>query len=194
MQKEEAILIDKAVKGDINSFESLIIKYEKMVFNIAYRVFGNTEDAKDMAQEVFIKFYKNIKKCDNSKSVKTWIYTIAYNTCIDEVRKRKGKSTVSIDKDIDTDEGSFSKQLPSNEVTPENAVINKEKTIMIQKAINKLSEEHKILIVYRDINGFSYSEIAEITNLSLGTVKSRLSRARNSLKNIIKKDMEQKNI
>jgi len=178
-------LINKIARGDFSAFEEFIIDYEKLIYNIAYKMFNNVEDAKDISQEVMIKIYKNISKCRDFKSIKTWVYTITYNACIDEIRKRKGKQTQSIYEDIDTEDGSIEKQIPSSEPTPEEVVIKKEKQKMVRNAINKLSYEHKSVIIMRDIEGLSYDDISKITNLSLGTVKSRIARARKSLRDII---------
>ena len=179
-------IVEKVLKGDIEAFSELIDKYEKMIYNLAYRIFNNTSDAEDITQEVFIKVYKNIYKCEGKQSIKTWIYTIAYNTCIDEIRKRKGKNNISLDMDLEGEEDNFSLEIASNEPTPENVLIQKEGLLEIEQAINSLNEINKSLIFLRDIKGFSYNEISEIMGLNIGTVKSRLNRARNALKNILK--------
>lgn len=186
----ENILINKAKQGNITAFEKLITSYEKVVYNISYRMFNNEEDAKDISQEVFIKFYKNLDKFDGTSKVSTWLYRITVNTCIDEMRKRKGKETSSIDEVISMDEGDLKKQYQNDSKTPEEKLISKEDIDDLKKAIDSLSQNHKTLIVLRDIQGLSYSEISEITDCSLGTVKSRLARARVQLKNIILKQKE----
>ena len=181
------ILIKSALKGDMQSFEELMYQYEKKVYNVALRVFKNPEDAKDISQDVFIKIYKNLDKFDNKSSFSTWLYRITTNTCIDELRKRKGKETISIDNDIEDDEGNFKREFADNEPTPEEKVISKEGESEIIKSMNTLSDEHRTIIVMRDIEGLSYTEISEIIGVSIGTVKSRISRARLQLKNIILK-------
>ena len=179
-------IVEKVLKGDIDAFSEIIEKYEKMVYNLSYRIFNNTSDAEDMTQEAFMKIYKNLNKCQGKQSIKTWVYTITYNTCIDEVRKKKGKNNISLDMDIEGEENSFSLNMPSDEPTPESALIEKEGLLEIEQAINSLNEVNKSLIFLRDIKGFSYNEISEIMGLNIGTVKSRLNRARNMLKNMIK--------
>lgn len=186
----EKTLLNKAKQGNIIAFEKLIISHEKTVYNIAYRMFNNEEDAKDIAQEVFIKIYKNLNKFDGNCKISTWIHRITVNTCIDELRKRKGKETSSIDSLIDLDDGEVQKQYTDNSFNPEQSLINKEDIEDLKNAINLLSENHKTLIVLRDIQGLSYNEIAEITQISLGTIKSRISRARIQLKNIIMNNKE----
>lgn len=181
-------IVEKIIKGEMDSFEKLINKYQKMVYNLAYRIFNNNSDAEDITQEVFLKIYKNIEKCSGKESIKTWIYTITYNTCIDEVRKRKGKNNISLDASLENDEGEYFIEIPSKEPTPETQMINKEGIKEIENALNKLTEIHKTLIFLRDIKGFTYNEISEIMDINIGTVKSKLNRARNNLKNILKND------
>lgn len=181
----EKILTKKAKQGDTTAFEKLIISHERNVYNIAYRMFNNEEDAKDISQEVFMKVYKNLNKFDENSKFSTWLHRITVNTCIDELRKRKGKETNSIDESMSVDEGNIKKQYADTTSSPEQILIAKEDINNLKKFIYSLSENHKTLIILRDIQGLSYSEIAEITNNSLGTVKSRLARARIQLRNIL---------
>lgn len=181
----EKALINKAKQGNMTAFEKLITSHERTVYNIAYRMLNNEEDAKDISQEVFIKVYKNLNKFDETSKFSTWIYKITVNTCIDEIRKRKGKETSSIDELVNTDDSEVQKQIKAEALTPEESLIIKENVKYLKEAIDLLSENHKSLIILRDIQGFSYAEIADITNSSLGTVKSRLTRAREHLKNIL---------
>jgi RNA polymerase sigma-70 factor (ECF subfamily) len=183
--------IQRAKNGDLYAFEALIKESESLVYAIAYRMLANPEDAKDISQEVFIKAYKNIHKFDEKSTFSTWIYRIAVNTCIDELRKRKQKQTVSIEEEQQTQDGFVPKQFVSQEPSPEDAYLILERNREVMRAIHALSEEHKTIITLRDLNGLSYTEISEITNLSLGTVKSRLARARTQLKNEILKNREQ---
>ena len=185
-------LLKKAQNGDIKAFEKLILNYEKLIYSVCYRILSNPDDAKDISQEVLIKIYKNIDKCNDIKTFKSWIYTIINNACIDEMRKRKGKYTDSLDDTLDGEDGQIEKQLSSDGLTPEQEIIKNETVNEVQAAIGKLPENYKSLIVFRDIQGLSYEEISKITDDPLGTIKSRLSRARKSLKDIISKDREQK--
>ena len=187
-------LLHRAASGDMDAFEQLIQGYERLIYNITYRMLGNPDDAKDASQEVLIKIYKNLGKCANMKAFKSWIYTVANNTCIDEIRKRKNKAADSLDALFQIEDGEMEKQLPANDPTPEELLLQKEKREILQLAINRLSPEHKALIVLRDIKGLSYGELADATSTSLGTVKSRLSRARSQLCQIIMKIKEQNEI
>lgn len=178
-------LIQRAKNGDSEAFGELIASHERLVHNIALRTVKNPEDARDISQEAFIKAYKNIKKFDEKSAFSTWIYKITVNTAIDEMRRRKGKETVSADMELDLGEGSVAMQLIDGGGTPEEEAVRQETRRDILSAIDMLSEEHRRVVVLRDLNGLSYSDIAEITDSTMGTVKSRLARARAQLKNIL---------
>lgn len=178
-------LLREAAGGSVPAFEQIIVNYEKLIYNIAYRLLGNPEDAMDAAQEAVIKIYCNIHKCNDINTLKAWICKITNNTCIDELRRRKGKREESLQKLTESEDGAYSIQFEVSEISPEDAVLLKERNIVLQAAINKLPPKYKTLIVLRDINGLSYEELAEAAGLSMGTVKSRLSRARERLKRLL---------
>ncbi len=191
----ESNLLKKATEGDIYAFEQLILGYEKMVYSIAYRMLPNSEDAKDISQEVLIKIYKNLHEFSNIKYFKAWIAKITTNTCIDELRKRRRKEIISLDEKKDSSEGEKIIQIRSTETTPEESVVENEERVDLIAAIHKLPDDYKTLIILRDIQGLSYNEIADVTNSNLGTVKSRLSRARRRLKLLYEKEQsQQKNV
>ena len=177
----DVYLAGKAAKGDVDAFETLIMKYEKTIYNIALRMMTSPEDAKDVSQNVLIKIYNNISRFKGDSLFSTWIYRITVNTCIDEIRKNKRKSEISMDEE---DTG-LSRVIQDTEASPEKSIIEKEGYSSIINSINELPEEYKTVITLRDIEGFSYQEIAEITECSLGTVKSRISRARGKLKELL---------
>lgn len=189
-KEEEAFLIEKAKSGDICAFEELILCHEKIVYNIALRTLANAEDAKDISQEVWIKVYKSIQKFDGKSSFSTWVYRITMNTCIDQMRKKKGKETESLEEELEAQDNKMKKQFSDIAPSPEEQCLKKETADEILDALNELSQEHKTMITLRDLEGFSYTEITEITGFSLGTVKSRLSRARGQLKNLLLKRKE----
>ncbi|SHJ21431.1 RNA polymerase, sigma-24 subunit, RpoE [Geosporobacter subterraneus DSM 17957] len=186
----ERQLIEKSQQGDIESFELLIKEYQKLAFNIAYRMLGNTEDAADATQDAMIKVYKSINSFKGNSSFSTWLYRIVTNTCLDELRKRKKDKTLSYDRGIETEEGTLEREIPDTRNIPEEAVERKEQLQDLVEAINRLPEQHKTVIVLRDIKGFSYEQIAEILDCSQGTIKSRISRARMALKENMQKNTE----
>lgn len=192
MQKSdnEKILLKKARNGDIEAFELLIEDYQKKAFNVAYRMMGNSEDANDLVQEALIRIFKSIKNFKEQSSFSTWVYRIVTNVCLDELRRRKNKFTISIDEDIQLEDGNVKRQIESEGPTPEESLESKEIQDIVTKAIEELSNEHKTVIVLRDIQGFSYDEISDIMKCPEGTVKSRINRARKALREILKKQKE----
>lgn len=193
MEKLNGILLDKAKAKNVAAFEELILPFEKLVYNISYRMLGNIQDAKDVSQEVWLKVYKNIAKCKDIESFKAWVCTIANNSCIDFLRKRKSRIQAdSIDKIYHSENGDIEMDIEAkDEPSPEDMVIDLERKKAIGEAIGTLNPTHKAMIIYRDINGFTYEEIAEITNQNIGTVKSQISRARGALRKILLNMMEQ---
>lgn len=186
----EKALIQKAKQGDLTAFEELILKHEKIVYNVALRMMNHSEDAKDISQEVFLKAYRNIANFDERSAFSTWLYRITTNTCIDEMRKRKGRQSYSLEEELENEDGTMQRQIADEGDTPEESLLREERKSEILQALEKLSAEHKAAVVLRDVKGLSYEEISEILDLSLGTVKSRISRARNQLKTEILKIRE----
>lgn len=181
---EEALLIEKARGGSVSAFEELISLYEKKIYNYCYRMTNSREDAEDLAQEVFIKVYRNLKSFKGNSKFSTWIYRIAYNTCVDKYRKNKRVNTVSLNPG--NDEGANEIELVSGDPLPEDEVIQMERYKKLQACIAALKPEYKTVIILRDIQNYSYEEIAEILRLPLGTVKSHISRARAALCDALK--------
>lgn len=195
MGTSEKQILESARAGDTEAFRELIIPYEKLVFNIAYRMLGSAEDACDISQEVWIKVYKNLDKCTNYDFFKAWLIRITNNTCIDELRKRKVRiSPDSYDKQLETEDSEMELQIKSDEETPEEQFLSAQRKAALEKAIQKLSPVYKSVIIYRDIQGLSYEEIAKATEQNIGTVKSRISRARSTLKGFVSEMMEQNEI
>ncbi len=187
---QEASLIEQSKAGNIESFEQLIIAHQKKAFNIAYRILGNLEDANDVTQEALLKAYRGINKFNGKSSFSTWLYAIVNNACMDFIRKNRKTTVTYLDREYETEEGSYKAQVYSDEDTPEAVLEKKEVQRLVNEAINKLSYEHRKIIVLRDIQQFSYQEIAQMLNCSEGTVKSRISRARTNLKTLIQEKLE----
>jgi RNA polymerase sigma-70 factor (ECF subfamily) len=190
MSNTEKELINRAKKGDIEAFEQLIEGCQKKVFNIAFRMLGNYDDASELAQEVFLKAYKSIKNFKGDSLFNTWIYKVTTNACLDEIRKRKNKKVVSLDEDVEIGGNEIKRQIKDDSPGPELAAEDNELKRAVKDSINMLSEEYRTVIVLRDIQGFSYEEIANIIKCPEGTVKSRINRARQALKKILQKKKE----
>ncbi|MTI81287.1 MAG: sigma-70 family RNA polymerase sigma factor [Firmicutes bacterium] len=180
---EDQQLIEKSISGDYIAFEELVRRYENKVYSVAYRFMGNHADASDLAQEAFIKIYQALSKFRGDSSFMTWIYHITSNVCRDELRKRQKKQTFSLDENFqDKDNLPPIMNLPSDKPGPEEEFERFELRKQVQHCLNLLSEEHRLILVMREMQELSYDEIAEVLDCSLGTVKSRLSRARMAFK------------
>ncbi|RKD28000.1 RNA polymerase sigma-70 factor, ECF subfamily [Caminicella sporogenes DSM 14501] len=190
MCSNEKKLIEKSKKGDVESFEKLIEKYQVIAFNIAYRLIGNVEDAKDVTQEALIKVYKFLKNFKGESSFSTWLYKIVMNTCLDMIRKNNKIHTISLDKPIENKNGNYNFELSDNKNVLDEKIEQDEKIKIIQRAIKKLPEKYRVVLVLRDLQDFSYSDISDIINCPVGTVKSRINRGRMQLKEILKEEME----
>lgn len=176
---QDDFLVHKAQKGDVEAFEELICAYEHRIYNIAYKMMGNPEDAMDVAQEALLKIYKSLKKFKNQSTFSTWVYRVAMNTCLDELRKKKRGFLLLMN---DTEGYGNGIVDSSSDSLPEVSYERKERLKSLQNAIQELIPDYKSVIILRDIQGFSYEEIAEILHCPLGTVKSRINRARTELR------------
>ena len=187
---DEKLLITKAQSGDPFAFEELIAMHQKNIFSIAFRIAGNHEDASDMAQEVLIKIFRNLEQFKGDSKFSTWLYRVATNTCLDMKKKILKHSSYSLDQELETDEGSMATEIQDNSPTPEQHAEQSEVQKAINTAISNLNDQHKKVIILRDVQGFSYEEIGDMLNCSVGTVKSRINRARAQLKKILSQNKE----
>ena len=175
-------LIEKAKCGDEPSFEALILSCKGKAYNIAYRYLKNEQDAMDALQESFIKVFRDISSFNFESQFETWVYRIVVNTCNDFLRKNKNITVIS--NFIQKNEEEYEIEIEDRRPGPEKLYEQKEEASYILKCLDKLPNEQKEIIILRDIRGFTYEEISEIIDCSLGTVKSRISRSRLKLKDI----------
>lgn len=189
---DETVLIQKSQQGDMDAFEQLLLRYEKKVYTIAYKYMGNHEDASDLAQEALIKAYQSIGSFRGESSFGTWLGRITANKCLDELRRRKRIQVTSLDDEVELEEGSVQKELAAPGDTPEEHTMRQETVQYVQSMLNSMREEYRMVLVLRELEGYSYEEIAQQLSCSLGTVKSRISRARNYLKEQILADKKEK--
>ncbi len=186
----EQDLIKSAQAGNAVAFEQLIAEHQKRIFSIAYRIAGNQEDASDMAQEVLIKIFRNLKNFRGDSKFSTWLYRVATTTCLDEQKKMRRHTAYSLDETLETEDGNVAPEPVDTGPTPEESLERKAMRQAIHQAIGKLKEEHKKVILLREVQGLSYEEIAQVLNCSEGTVKSRINRARDQLKKILLQNRE----
>jgi RNA polymerase sigma-70 factor, ECF subfamily len=189
---EETLLIKEAKKGNLNAFELLIVKHQKKVYNIALHFSKNHDDALDLSQDTFLKAFKNLPGFKENSSFSTWIYQIATNLCIDAYRKNSHVTLSYIDEDPQYEEESSAPKivLTSSFLSPEDAYLKAEFKNAIHHCLDQLPLELKMILVLKDIHDFQYAEIAHILQIQLGTVKSRISRARTYFKKILSQNKE----
>jgi RNA polymerase sigma-70 factor (ECF subfamily) len=174
--------------GDQAAFEELWLKYEQRVYNHCLRMVGDEEESHDLTQDVGIKVIRNIKNYEHTYAFYTWLYRITVNCCIDFLRKkRRHAQEVSLTPNSDDDGGDQVREhsIPDETFVPDKTLLNRELSAVMNQAIAQLSEKLRAIIVLKEVDGFSYEEIADILDCSRGTVKSRLFRARERLKELL---------
>lgn len=174
--------------GDQQAFEELIRPHEKKVYNIALKLVKNEHDAYDLAQEALLKVYRALENFEYKSNFSTWLYRITYNTCIDFLRKEKKNWQVSLD---DEKEDGVKLEIEDKSPTPEIAFEAKMTRQMISEAMDELDEVQRAVVVLRDVEGLTYDEIASLTDLNIGTVKSRINRGRTKLKALLMEKFSQ---
>ena len=184
MQKNEEQLVARIKAGDETAFAALMEENEKMVFNVALRYTRNYDDASDVSQEVFIKAYRSIDGFKGDSKLSTWLYRITVNVCLDFARKNRLQVKSIQDMAPENEDGEpFELPIPDTTYDPSALAEKKELREAILAAVDSLPAASREIVVMRDINGMSYNEIAEALHIELGTVRSRLARARIRLRN-----------
>ncbi|MDP8215135.1 MAG: sigma-70 family RNA polymerase sigma factor [Candidatus Euphemobacter frigidus] len=187
--RKDTDLVRAFLAGDKVAFDRLVLKYQNRVFNTCYRLLGNYEEANDSAQDIFVKVFRSLKRFRFESSFSTWIYRIAVNTCRNKLRSlqyRYRRKMIRIDEQKDPEEESYAIEIGDESQSPVKELERKEKGILIQKAIDSLPEGQKTMIVLRDIEGLTYDEIATVTGLNPGTVRSKLARGRQKLRKYLR--------
>ncbi|MBX3052467.1 MAG: sigma-70 family RNA polymerase sigma factor [Caldilineaceae bacterium] len=172
---DQDLLIEQSLNGDLNAFNHLILEYQNLAYSVAYRLLSNTESAADAVQDSFIKAYRALDSFRGG-SFKSWLMRIVTNTCYDVLRAQKRRRTDSLDA-LPVEE-EYATQLIDRKESPDQYVERGELTELIEAAISSLPEDQRTAMVLCDIQGYAYEEIAEMTGVAMGTVKSRISRAR----------------
>lgn len=181
--ENEVAFVDGLQVGSDEAFETLIHLYQTPIYNVAYRILGDASEASDAVQETFMKIFKGIKTFRGECGLKTWIYRIAISESLNRQRWwKRWRLHAPVSIDDTTPSGRRLVEVADSGPTPESACAQLEMEQAVQKALDGLSFEHRVVAVLRDIEGVSYDEIAETLGLSLGTVKSRLWRARSEMK------------
>ena len=174
------------LEGDQRAFGELVRRYDTRLLNFVYRTIGDRERAQDLVQETFVRVYRHIERFDLTKKFSTWIYTIASNLAKNELRNRSRNPLVlfqTIKKNWDADHRPL--EWEDTQYKPDDLFRKRHLREKVEEAVKELPEHHRIVFVLRELEGKTYEEIAEITGCNLGTVKSRLNRARNNFAQII---------
>lgn len=179
---DEREIIEQVKQGDDNAFGLLVERYQAKVYNLALRMTANPDDACDISQEVFLRAWRSLNAFQFESSFSTWLFRLAHNLCIDFLRSRKRKAAVSMTYADDEEEGA-ELAVPDPAPTPEQALLASEDRKLIARAMDALPADQREILTMRAINDMSYGQIAQILHIQEGTVKSRLSRARASLRN-----------
>lgn len=191
---DERALVERSKKGDLSAFDELIKRYEKQVYGFAYRMTQNYDDANDVASEAFIKAFQAIDRFRGDSNFTTWIFRIVTNTYLDKRKRRKSHADYSLDEYIELEESAVARQIQDPSAGPSDLVELQEREAVIQSAINELPDYQRIMIVLYHMESRSYEEIAEIMDMPIGTVKSRLNRARLALREKLEANRELFNI
>jgi RNA polymerase sigma-70 factor (ECF subfamily) len=187
---DDSLLIERSRKGDSAAIERLVLKYQNRIYNVVLRICADPDDAAELTQETFVKIIENLGKFEGRSSFYTWAFRIAVNLTLNYRQKNKRVAVRS----LDSEDGSYDpqaaralKELLSDDRSPDPAAMaqNKEAYEIAVKALRRLDDAQRTVLVLRDIEGMSYARIAEVLGIELGTVRSRLSRARTRLRDIL---------
>ena len=175
-------ILARARRGELDAFEELVRQYEKRVYAVALRSSGSPEDAADITQEVFLRAWRSIESFRGDSGFSTWLFRITMNLCVDHARHKNAQPQTQ---PLVVGEEDAERPIPDPAPTPEEHLENSELGRELAAALDEVSEEHRRIVLLRDVSGMSYTEIAEILEISEGTVKSRLSRARIALRTVL---------
>ena len=179
-REQEAMIVRKVLQGDVNAFEKLVTEYEKAVYAIAQRMTGNPEDAADMTQETFIKAYNSLSSFRGDSKFSVWLYRIANNVCLDFLRSKSRRPTVSLSAEDDDGEET-QLDIADESQSPELLLESSLTRDAVRRGLDSLPPDYKQILLLREIQGLSYEEIAAALDIESGTVKSRIFRARKRL-------------
>lgn len=179
---DDRTLIERSKKGDLSAFDELLRRHEKQIYSFAYRMTQNYDDANDIAAEAFIKAFQALDRFRGDANFSTWIFRIVTNIFLDRRKRSKSYVNVSLDEYIELEENSVARQLEDPSPDPLEMLEESERNDVLQSAIDELPDYQRLMVLLFHIQGLSYEEIAGIVELPIGTVKSRLNRARLALR------------
>ena len=180
-REQEREIIDRVLSGDTEAFEALVLEHQNKVYSLALRMVGNEEDARDMAQEAFIRAFNSLTGFRGDSKFSVWLYRLTSNICIDFLRSRAKKRTVSMTWTDEEGEDAGELEIPDETWSPERELERRMTRESVRRGLDSLSPPYREILVLREINGLSYDEIASVLGIEEGTVKSRIFRARKKL-------------
>ncbi len=187
---DDNILIERAKKGDREALDQLIRKYEKRAYQYSFRLTQNSDEASDVVGDAFVRVYSAINNFKGNSAFTTWLYRILTNCFLDHRKKERSRQTTSLESVLQTDDGDLERQFESPDATPDETAERNERERAVEGAVASLPEYQKAMVTLYHAEMLSYEEIAETLDLPIGTVKSRLNRARLSLREILIRDEE----
>ncbi len=184
-KKEDFATIKRAIQGDQKAYDQLMNRYQSQIFSLMYRMVHSRSEAEDLVQEAFMKAFTSLRNFNFEYAFSTWLYKIATNNCIDHLRKKK-LNMLSIDSPVSYKDSEYRIELPDLTYYPDRDMIRRERSSIIQEAIDQLPEKYRRVILLRHSDELSYDEIAGMLKIPIGTVKARLFRAREMLNKFLK--------
>jgi len=187
--KPDHELVEAFQAGDPKAFDGLVVRHQDMVFNLCYRMLGDYDDADDCAQETFVRVYRSLKGFKFKSAFSTWLYRVTVNTCKNRIASagyRRERETVRINGWADPESDARPLEIRDCTYAPNGAFERREREEEVQRAMDTLPDDQRLVVVLRDIEGLSYEEISVISGLKLGTVKSNIARARRRLREKLK--------
>ena len=182
----EEQLIRRAQQGDNGAFEDLLLLHQKKVYNLCLRMSANPDDALDLSQEAFLRAWRSLGQYQFEASFSTWLFRLTSNICIDFLRRKKRRQETSLTESYDDSDEGAELSVPDAQPGPEQQAITNETKIELARAMEQFSPEHREILQLRVIEDLQYEQIADILGVRVGTVKSRLARARLSFRKILK--------
>jgi len=177
-----ADIVKSASRGDTASFEQLVLMYQDKVYSLSLRLTGQAQDAEDLAQEVFVRAYRYMNSFRGDSDFGTWLHRIAVNIWLNQKRKIQPTLAYSLDEPVSSGDGEIKREIPDISDEPESVLLSSQMSEKLHRAVESLPKDQKAVLLLREVEDYSYEEIAGMMDCSVGTVKSRLSRARDALR------------
>lgn len=174
--------MERCQRGDLSAFNELVHRYQQHVYSLAYRLSNSYDDAEDIASEVFIRVFNALPRFRGDAQLSTWLYRVVTNVYLDKRKRRGNLPVTSLEEYLETTEGGQVRQVPDPSPTPQEILEARERREAVQRAVSALPEYQRIMIAMYHLEGMPYEQIAEVLDMPLGTVKSRLNRARRALR------------